>query len=61
MEVSSTANAQAKLIIVAEDDPFVRIVQVVLDPSTTPERLAAFADFFAHDEPDFAGWCARAR
>ena len=25
------------------------------------ERFAAFADFFAHDEPDFAGWCDKVR
>ena len=43
-------------LILAEDDPFIRIVQVVLDPETSAERLAAFADFFAHDLPDFDGW-----
>jgi phosphoglycerate dehydrogenase-like enzyme len=30
---------------------------VVLDPATSEERRAAFADFMAHDQPDFAGWC----
>jgi hypothetical protein len=48
-------------VIVAEDDPFIRIVQVVLDPSTPRERLDAFAHFFEHDEPDFPGWCERLR
>jgi phosphoglycerate dehydrogenase-like enzyme len=48
-------------LVVAEDDPFLRIVQLVLDPKASPERHAAYADFFAHDEPDFAGWCARVR
>jgi phosphoglycerate dehydrogenase-like enzyme len=48
-------------VIVIEDDPFTRVVQIVLDPETSAERRAAFADFFAHDEPDFAGWCARVR
>lgn len=48
-------------IIVIEDDPFLRVMQVVLDPNTSAERVAAFADFFSHDEPDFAGWCARVR
>jgi phosphoglycerate dehydrogenase-like enzyme len=52
--------AQAPIIVV-EDDPFLRIVGVVLDPSTSAERHAAFADFFAHEEPDFAGYCARVR
>ncbi len=48
-------------VIVVEDDPFIRIVGVVLDPATAPERIAAFADFFACDLPDFAGWLARQR
>jgi phosphoglycerate dehydrogenase-like enzyme len=48
-------------ILVVEDDRFLRIVQVVLDPAASGERAAAFADFFAHDEPDFAGWCANVR
>jgi len=48
-------------VIVVEDDPFTRLIKVVLDPGTTDERRAAFADFFAHDEPDFAGWCERVR
>lgn len=47
--------------IVVEDDPFTRLIEVVLDPAATAERRAAFADFFAHDEPDFAGWCDRVR
>ena len=48
-------------VIVVEDDPFTRIAQIVLDPTTNSERRAAFADFFAHDEPDFDGWCTRLR
>ncbi len=48
-------------LLVVEDDPFLRIVQLVLDPNASRERFAAFADFFAHDEPDFAGWCAKVR
>src|SRR5947199_2114780 len=36
-------------------------MQLVLDPDTSRERFAAFADFFSHDEPDFAGYCARVR
>jgi phosphoglycerate dehydrogenase-like enzyme len=51
----------SRKILVIEDDPFLRIVQVVLDPETNPERVAAFADFFAHDEPDFAFWCEKVR
>lgn len=51
----------ARPVIVVEDDPFLRIVGVALDPDTSPERIAAFADFFAHDLPDFAGWLTRVR
>jgi phosphoglycerate dehydrogenase-like enzyme len=48
-------------ILVVENDPFLRIVQLVLDPKASSERFSAFADFFAHDEPDFAGWCKKLR
>src|ERR1700736_442331 len=44
-------------IIVVEDDPWTRLVGVVLDPATTAERFAAFADLMSPDEPNFAGWC----
>ncbi len=48
-------------ILVVEDDPFLRVVGILLDPATAAERHAAYADFFAHDEPDFDGYCARVR
>jgi phosphoglycerate dehydrogenase-like enzyme len=48
-------------VIVVEDDRFLRVVEIVLDPNASRERYAAFADFFAHDEPDFAGWCEKLR
>jgi phosphoglycerate dehydrogenase-like enzyme len=48
-------------ILVVEDDRFLRMVGVVLDPATSAERYAAYADFFAHDDPDFDGYCARVR
>ena len=51
----------APVAIVVEDDPFTRLIQVVLDPAASAERRAAFADFFSHDEPDFTGWCERVR
>ena len=47
--------------LVVEDDRFLRVVGIVLDPNTPPERTAAYADFFAHDEPDFDGYCRRVR
>jgi phosphoglycerate dehydrogenase-like enzyme len=52
---------EAKAVIVVEDDVFTRLIGVVLDPRTSPERTEAFREFVAHDEPDFAGWCARVR
>src|SRR6476660_9865691 len=48
-------------VIVVEDDPFTRLVGIVLDPETSHERVEAFADFMSPDEPDFAGWIARVR
>src|SRR4051794_4940579 len=54
-------NTAAPPVLVVEDDVFLRLIGIVLDPATAPERLAAFADFFAHDEPDFVGWAARLR
>ena len=48
-------------IIVVEDDPFPRLIQLLLDPATPAARTAAFSEFFAHELPDFAGWCERLR
>ena len=48
-------------VIVVEDDPFPRMLKAFLDPTVEPQRLAALADFFAHDLPDFAGWLAELR
>jgi phosphoglycerate dehydrogenase-like enzyme len=53
--------ASSPPVIVVEDDPFTRLVGVVLDPTTSAERRAAFADFFAHDLPNFDDWCDRVR
>ncbi|MDP1536821.1 MAG: NAD(P)-dependent oxidoreductase [Burkholderiales bacterium] len=47
--------------LVVEDDPFLRLLGVVLDPSTSAERRLAYADFFAHDLPDFDGWLLQLR
>ena len=51
----------SRRVIVVEDDPFPRLIQVILDPATPAARVAAFSHFFAHEEPDFAGWCGRLR
>ncbi len=48
-------------VIVVEDDPFTRLIPLVLDPKASEERRSAFADFMSTDEPDFAGWCERVR
>ncbi len=48
-------------VIVVEDDPFTRLIPIVLDPESSAERQAAFADFMRHDEPDFDGWVKRVR
>src|SRR5258708_21530784 len=45
--------------IVIEEDHFLKIVPVVLDPATPAAHQRAVAEFFAHDEPDFLGWCRR--
>ena len=46
----------AQPVIVVENDPFLRVAGIVLDPTTSKERIAAFAEFFEHDLPDFDGW-----
>jgi phosphoglycerate dehydrogenase-like enzyme len=48
-------------IVVVEDDPWTRLIGVVLDPATPEQRRAAFADFMSPDEPDFTGWCEALR
>ncbi len=53
--------AAERPVLAVEDDRFLRVVGIVLDPGTPADRIAAYADFFAHDEPDFAGWCGRVR
>ena len=50
-----------KPVIAVEDDPFLRLIGVILDPATPQERIDAFSDFFAHDLPDFHGWLRNLR
>jgi phosphoglycerate dehydrogenase-like enzyme len=47
--------------IVVENDVFTRLLEVILDPDCSSEKRRAFADFFAHDLPDFDGWIAQLR
>ncbi|MGH7852108.1 MAG: hypothetical protein ACREP3_01605, partial [Candidatus Binatia bacterium] len=46
-----------KIKFVVENDSFLRLIQVVLDPGAPKERIEAFAHFCKHDTPDFGGWC----
>jgi phosphoglycerate dehydrogenase-like enzyme len=46
-----------KPVLIVEDDVWARLIGVVLDPTTSHERWAAFADFMSPDLPDFSGWC----
>ena len=43
--------------IVVEDDHFLKILAPILDPRTPEPHRAAVCRFFAHDVPDFMGWC----
>lgn len=48
-------------VVVVEDDPFPRLLQVILDPGCDPERVQAFRHFLSLDLADFDGWLAKAR
>src|SRR3984957_19215882 len=50
-----------KPILIVEDDVWTRLIGVVLDPSTSPERWSAFADFMSPDLPDFRAWCDKVK
>jgi phosphoglycerate dehydrogenase-like enzyme len=56
-----TATPHAIPTILVEEDHFLKIVPVILDPETSPAHQRAVIDFFAHDVPDFSGWCAQLR
>src|SRR5262245_48400611 len=47
--------------LLIEEDHFLKIVPVILDPDIPDAHRHAVADFFAHDVPDFLGWCAALR
>jgi len=48
-------------IIVAQNDPIIRSAQVILDPDTNPDRVAAIADYYSVDVKDFDGFLAKIR
>src|SRR5450432_516529 len=47
--------------IVHEEDHILRILAVILDPKVPEQHKAAICEFFAHDVPDFLGWCEQLR
>ncbi|HEY1545186.1 MAG TPA: NAD(P)-dependent oxidoreductase [Xanthobacteraceae bacterium] len=47
--------------VLIEEDHFLKIVPVVLDPHIPSAHRDAVADFFSHDVPDFLAWCDRLR
>ncbi len=53
--------ANSKSTIIVEDDVWLRLIGVILDPATSQERRAAFADFMSPDLADFQGWCEHVR
>ena len=62
VDASGTGTADTTLpCVVVEEDRVLRLVQVILDPSTSAERVAAFADYNATDLADFAAWLAALR
>src|ERR1700722_14137454 len=48
-------------VLIVEDDVWTRLIGVVLDPTTNPERWSAFADFMSPDLPDFRAWCDKVK
>ena len=60
--MAAAANAlPTSHLVVVEDDPFPRLLQVILDPACDPQRVEAFRHFLSLDLPDFDGWLAKAR
>lgn len=48
-------------VLVVEDDPFPRTLQVILDLNASAERRAALARVVAHELQNFEGWSKRMR
>ncbi len=57
MEAARRSSCMTRIVI--EEDHFLKIIPVVLDPATAEPHRRAVAEFFAHDDPDFLGWCER--
>jgi phosphoglycerate dehydrogenase-like enzyme len=48
-------------VLLVEDDKILRLVQVLLDPQVSTDRLNAFADYLSTDIPDFLALLERLR
>ena len=48
-------------VVVAQDDPIIRNIQIVLDPDAPRDRYEAIVDYFSVDVPQFAQWCDELR
>lgn len=51
----------ASRVLLVEDEPYPRVLRVILDPRAPQDLRAAFANMIAHELPDFDGWCAQVR
>lgn len=51
----------ATRVLLVEDDPYPRVLRVILDPNAPDDLRAAFATMIAHELPDFDGWCSQLR
>src|SRR5262249_55035972 len=60
-QIESPSMTSGQPVLVVEDDVWARLIGVVLDPTTSAERWAAFADFMSPDLPDFQSWCDKVR
>lgn len=47
--------------IIVEEDRVLRLIQVILDPKVSQERIAAFADYNSTDVSDFSNWLKNLR
>ena len=48
-------------IVLIEEDKILRVIEAILDPRVSLERLAAFADFNSTAVDDFPEWLAQTR
>ena len=48
-------------VLLVEDDPYPRVLRVILDPNAPDDLRAAFAHMLAHEIPDFREWCLQVR